>query len=48
MDEIRRTIENETYSTWFNSNYQELVCSAVLNKWQTTDAFLQIGIALTG
>ena len=47
MDDKRKAIENDVYFTWFNSKYQESVCSAVFHKWQTTDTFVQIGIALT-
>jgi hypothetical protein len=43
----RKAIENDAYLTWFNSKYQELVCSELFDKWQTTDTFAQIGIALT-
>lgn len=44
---FRQAIENDAYLTWYNSKYQELICSKLFGRWQTTDTFVQIGIALT-
>ncbi len=45
--ESRKVIENDAFLTWYNSKYQEFVCSELFDKWQTTDTFVQVGIALT-
>ncbi len=45
--ESRTEIDNNAYRTWWNSKYQEFVCSKLFGKWQTTDTFVQVGIALT-
>lgn len=37
---------NDAFKTWFNSRYQELISSELLEKWQLVDTFVQIGIAL--
>jgi hypothetical protein len=42
----RETLLNDAFKTWFNSRYQELISSELLEKWQLVDTFAQIGIAL--
>jgi len=44
---LRKEIENAAFLTWYNSKYQEIVCSKIYAKWETTDTFVQVGIALT-
>jgi hypothetical protein len=43
----RKAIENDAFLTWFNSKYQEGICSELFEKWQRSDTFVQVGIALT-
>ncbi len=38
---------NDAFKTWFNSRYQELISSELLENWQLVDTFVQIGIAVT-
>ena len=45
--EVRKAIENDAFLTWYNSKYQEFVCSQLYEKWKTTDTFVQVGIAFT-
>lgn len=42
----REIVLNDAFKTWFNSRYQELISSELLERWQLVDTFVQIGIAL--